>query len=147
MKRKILSFITDGKKFLALRNHPHPEHGGDFWFVVTGGVEEGESSKEAVAREIKEETGLNFEKIFPLNWGSVYSWKNEVCEEINFLTFVKKREIVLNEEHIESEWLNMDDFIKRINWEDDKKLLKSVLKKAIKSELYFKEKTIKDYRV
>jgi len=147
MKQKILTFVVHGKKILALYSESHPKHGEGGWFVVTGSVEEGESYKEAVAREIREETGLNFKKIFPLNWGSIYTWRDESCEEFNFLTFVKKRKVVLNEEHTTYEWLDLDSFVNKIKWNDDKELLKKVLKKAIKGELYFKEKTVKDYRI
>ncbi len=105
MKKKILSFITDGNFFLALRNSPFEpkKHGGDFWFVVTGGVEGKESFDEAAKREIREETNLEVKDIFPLNWGSVYEWGGEVCEEHNFISFVDRKKIILNEEHIEYE--------------------------------------------
>ena len=150
MKRKILTFVVNGEKLLALEMTKHPEHapkGG--WFVVTGGVEENESSENAVAREVLEETGLDIEEIIPLNCGSVYEWDykgiKNVCEEINFLSFVKSREITLNEEHSKYEWLNLDEFIKKINWDDDKELLKKVLEKALNKEKYFDKMTIKDY--
>ena len=151
MKRKILTFVVNEGKLLALEMTKHPEHapeGG--WFVVTGGVEENESSENAVAREVLEETGLEIEDIIPLNWGSVYEWDyngvKNICEEINFLSFVKSGEITLNEEHSQYEWLNLDEFIKKINWDDDKELLKKVLEKALKKEKYFEKITIKDYR-
>jgi 8-oxo-dGTP pyrophosphatase MutT (NUDIX family) len=92
-KRKILTFVVNDGKLLVLEMTKHPEHapeGG--WFVVTGGVEENESSENAVAREVLEETGLEIEDIIPLNWGSVYEWDykgvKNICEEINFLSFV-----------------------------------------------------------
>ena len=74
MKKKILSFIVHNRKFLALRNNSKSiKHGGDFWFIVTGLVEDKETVKDAVKREIKEETGLDVNEIFPLNWRSIYS--------------------------------------------------------------------------
>ena len=148
MKKKILTFIVEGRKFLALELTKHPEHapeGG--WFVVTGGIEEDESAEEAVAREILEETGLNIEEIIPLNWSSIYEWREEVCEEQNFVTFVKSGKVILNEEHSNYEWLNLDEFIKKINWPDNKELLKKVLEKAIKKEKYFDKMNVKDYRI
>ncbi len=147
MKRKILTFVVEGRKFLALEMTKHPEHapeGG--WFVVTGGVEENESPEDAVAREVLEETRLNIEEINPLNWGSVYEWRGELCEEQNFIAFVKSGEVILNEEHSKYKWLNLDDFIKKINWDDDKELLKKVLEKAIKKEKHFDKMYFKDYR-
>lgn len=146
MQKKILTFVVWGKKILALYSEPHPKHGSGGWFVVTGSVEEEESYEEAVAREILEETGLVVENILPLNWGSIYNWDGDVCEEYNFISFVKSGEIILNEEHSKYKWLNIDEFVEIIEWDDDKKLLRKVLEKALNKEKYFKEFTIKDYR-
>lgn len=146
MKQKILSFITDGEKFLALRNNPeNPEkHGGDFWFVVTGGINKNESFENAVQREIKEETDLDVKEVFNLNWGSVYdSWQG-VCKEFNFLSFVKKASKINLDmiERVEYQWLNLEKFANIIKWDDDKELLKQVLQKALKKEKYFKRLNI-----
>ena len=146
MKQKILSFVVYGRKFLALRNNPNPEHGGDFWFVITGGVDGGEDHIDAVKREIIEETGLNTVEILSLNWGSIYEWREDLCEELNFISFVNSENITLNEEHIDYEWMDIDDFIERIKWDDDKRLLKKVLKMALNKEKYFNKLNLVDYR-
>ena len=146
MKQKVLSFITYNRRLLALYSEPHPEHGEGGWFLVTGEVEKNETQKEAVAREILEETGLYADEIFPLNWGSIYNWNNKTYKEINFLSFVNKQEVVLNEENTEYKWLNLDEFIKLIKWEDNKEILKKVLQKALRKENHFKEENIVDYR-
>tara|TARA_Y100000310_G_scaffold326367_1_gene391175 strand:- start:801 stop:1256 length:456 start_codon:yes stop_codon:yes gene_type:complete len=146
MKQKVLSFIYDGERFLALHSDPHPEHGEGGWFVVTGGVDEGETNKEAVIREIIEETGLTVNKIFPLNWSSIYDWGDDVCEEYNFLSFVDIGDIILNEEHSKYEWLDLPEFVKRTKWGGDKDILTNVLKAAIDEKVYFDKPEIKDYR-
>ena len=132
MQRKILTFIVHGKNILALYSEPHPQHGEGGWFVVTGSVEENEDFEEAVSREVMEETGLVVEEIFPLNWGSVYNWRDEVCEEHNFVSFVNSKKVILNEEHSKYEWLDIDKFIEIIKWGDNKELLGKVLKKSLK---------------
>ena len=57
----ILFKRTDGKiQYLILKRHPpnsHPEK-GRFWQPITGGLEEGETKREALKREIREETGI-----------------------------------------------------------------------------------------
>ena len=146
MNKKILAFVCDGEKFLLLRNNSKdPSHGGDYWFTVTGSVKADESIEDAIKREVKEETNLNVSKILNLNWGSIYSWNGEDHSENNFLVFVKKEKVVLNEEHVDCEWLNLDNFIKRINWGLSKEELKKVLRKAIKRELFFKKEKIDDF--
>ena len=147
MNKKILAFVCDGEKFLLLRNNSKDlAHGGDYWFTVTGSLEADESIEDAVRREVKEETNLNVSEILDLKWGSVYSWGGEDHSENNFLAFVKKEKVVLNEEHVDSEWLNLNDFIKKINWDLNKEELKKVLEKAVNKELYFKKEKIDDFR-
>jgi len=147
MNKKILAFVCNGEKFLLLRNNSKDSaHGGDYWFTVTGSVEANESIEDAVRREVKEETNLGVSEIFYLKWGSVYSWGGKDHSENNFLSFVKKGKVILNEEHVNSEWLNLNDFIKKINWGLNKEELRNVLQKAIKRELFFKKEKIDDFR-
>lgn len=147
MNKKILAFVCDGKKFLLLRNNSHDStHGGDCWFTVTGSIEADESVGNAVKREVKEETNLDVFEIFDLNWGSIYSWDGEDHSERNFLAFIKKGKIKLNEEHVGFEWINLDEFIKKIRWDLSKEELKKVLQKAMKKELFFKKEKIDDFR-
>jgi NADH pyrophosphatase NudC (nudix superfamily) len=147
MNKKILAFVYNGEKFLLLRNNSKdPSHGGDYWFTVTGSAEADESTEKAVKREIKEESNLNVYEIFDLKWGSIYSWGKEDHLEKNFLAFVKKEKVILNEEHVDFEWLNLNDFIRKINWGLNKEELRKVLQKAIKRELFFKKEKIDDFR-
>ncbi len=146
MKKKILSFICSEGKFLALHSKPHKDHGDGGWFVVTGGVEGKETYEEAVKREVKEETNLDGGETLSLNWGSIYEWLSEVCEEINFIAFVNPGDIQLNEEHDKFEWLELDAFVERIKWGESKEVLAEVLKKAIKKQLHFQKKELIDYR-
>ena len=149
MKKKILSFITDGKKFLALRNNPEDpdRHGGDFCFVVTGGVDDGEDYDAAVSREVKEETGLDVKEVFDLNWGSVYKDWEGVCRELNFVSFADSHQAVILDavEVVEYKWLSLDDFVSLIRWDDDKSLLKEVLKRALRKGRYFQKLEVKKY--
>ena len=143
MENKILTFIYNKKenKFLLLNMTKHPDHspeGG--WFVVTGGIESNESNEEAVKRELLEETGLKSKFILPLNWGSTYIWKGKECKEMNFITFVDSMRLILNEEHSDYLWLGLNKFIKKIDWKDNKKLLKKVLEKAKDKEIFFDKK-------
>ena len=147
MKKKILSFIVHNRKFLALRNNSKSiKHGGDFWFIVTGSVEDKETVKDAVKREIKEETGLDVNEIFPLNWRSIYSWNNNDYEEENFIVFVNKCAVKLNEEYTEFKWLNIDEFIDIMKWDSNKRILKKVLELGLKRKNFFKKIKIEDFR-
>jgi len=84
MNKKILVFVCDGKKFLILRNNPKdPAHGGDYWFTVTGSMEKNESKKEAIKREIKEETNLDVKEISVEHFYFGAEGENLAMPEIN----------------------------------------------------------------
>jgi len=147
MHKKVLAFVYDGEKYLALRNnYKDPTHGGDYWFTVTGGVEGKESYQEAVIREVMEETGLEVEKIFDLNWSSKYTWQDQDHEESNFLAIVTPGQVTLNEEHVDWIWLPLNKFVAKLNWGLNKRELKSALEKATQGKAYFKARRIEDLR-
>ena len=58
------ALVTDaaGRLLLVLQ----PGVPADFWILPGGGVEEGETSREAVVREVREETGLAVEALRPV---------------------------------------------------------------------------------
>lgn len=94
----------------------------------------------AVKREIKKRTGLSVIKIFPLNWGFTYSIAGKEFKEMVFIAFVnssKKSESIIPFKHY---GLDLDHFIKKINWKDSKDLLKKVLTKGMKGKVYFNKK-------
>jgi hypothetical protein len=62
------------------------------------------------------------------------------------MAFVDNGEIILNEEHVDSKWLSLNNFIEKINWDLNKEELKKVLETAIKRELFFKKEKIDDFR-
>ena len=145
---KILSFIiNEYNELLLLQGSPNdPQLKKSIWYVVTGGYENNDKTKEnTVKREIKEETGLNTLYIKYLNWIFKYISLGTECIEYVYISFVKKNDIILNEEHIDYCWCNFNDFINKIDWYGDKKKLKKVLKKAINKDLYFECEEIEKF--
>ena len=103
----------------------------DIWWVVTGGVEKGESQEGAARREIEEETRLEILKIEPTDYFCEYEWpkgSGKMHHETAFLATVKEAPVKITRwEHLEYKWLNKEDFLKMIDWQDDKaKLLKII---------------------
>jgi 8-oxo-dGTP pyrophosphatase MutT (NUDIX family) len=55
-QREVMVIVRRGEQFLALHRAPQFEA---YWHVVAGGVEEGETAREAALRELSEEIGLD----------------------------------------------------------------------------------------
>ena len=133
---KILSFIINDKnEFLSLLgSDKDPQFKKSFWYVVTGGCENEDSSlKETVKREL--------ESIY-LNWILKYKFLGNDCIEYVFISRVNDTGIILNEESIDYKWCSLEDFVNLIQWYGDKILLKKVLEEAINNKIYFKNERI-----
>lgn len=114
------------------------EDHGNFWQPVTGGLERGESWKDAAVREVYEETGLrgeiedlNYRHSFlvdPSFWKKHPEFTIKVNEESSFMmdvTGIDTDSVVLNpEEHDAFEWVDYETAMNRIIWEGNKKALK-----------------------
>lgn len=147
---KILSFIINEKnEFLSLLgSDKDPQFKRSFWYVVTGGCEDEDSSlKETVKREIKEETNLDVLESTYLNWIFKYKSLGIDCIEYVFISRVNDTDtdIILNEESIDYKWCSLEEFVNLIQWYGDKVLLNKVLEKAINNKIYFKNEKIEKF--
>jgi len=136
IKYKILAIIYQKKnkrtKFLALRNNPSNKiPGGDYYYIVTGGVKKDENYEDALRREINDETGIeNIIKLEHLK--EVYEYKckgegNYLCKEHAYLVEVNDEVKRLSVKHTDFKWLNKNNFTKTIQWDGDKNDLTEIL--------------------
>lgn len=142
---KILTFVVNEyKEILLLKGSENdPQFRKSFWYVVTGGCEECDSTKEeTVKREVKEETGLITNNNIYLNWILEYESLGIQCREYVYISFTNKKTLILNEESINYKWCNLNEFIEKINWFGDKEILEKVLRLAIEKQKYFKEEKV-----
>ncbi len=117
----------DRIEYLLLKRTP--ERNG-FWQPVTGGVEEGETRKEALSREISEETGI--EKVISIIEGLDYfefSDPNPNQEYVYGVEISPLEEIVLDgKEHSEYRWCSFQEALQLLRWKENKRALRRLEK-------------------
>ncbi|MFB6075595.1 MAG: NUDIX domain-containing protein [Candidatus Aenigmatarchaeota archaeon] len=114
---------------LKLRNR-------DVWQFVTGHIEGGESKLETVKREMKEEVGLEEDKIESIKRMDIkdsFCEKNYKITSTLFLVEVGKDfdvDIYKNpeEEHEDFEWIRKEQVSKKLNFSNQKDFFEMVIK-------------------
>lgn len=127
--------IDGGIEYLLLKTIPRR---GGFWQPITGGLEEGETKREALRREVKEETGI--ENIIKVIEG-VHSFEFQVrssietCQPLTMhlkeyafgIEVSSDEEVILDgKEHSEYRWCNFEKALKLLKWKENKEALKKL---------------------
>ncbi len=99
---------------------------GGFWQPITGGLEEGESIKNAVVREVKEETSfINISKIIKLDY--FFQFKDEdlwLTEYVFGIEIPDFKDPDISWEHDDYKWCTYEEAQKLLVWQENKKALK-----------------------
>ena len=118
---------------------------GNYYQAISGGVENDETLKETVKRELIEETGIKTDRIYKL--ASVSSipkvnitkeniWKKVyVVKEYSFAIKIENEKIKLSEEHINYEWLKYEDAQKELKYDSNKTALWELNERLLKNDL------------
>jgi 8-oxo-dGTP diphosphatase len=99
----------DGK-ILVLKRSSKDDYKPGVWETVGGGMDREETPKEALTREIQEETGLAVKVGGPFN---VFTFKKDTGEYkvgITFLCEYVSGDVVLSDEHSEYHWIDPEGF-------------------------------------
>ncbi len=121
----IVLFRREKNKILFLLLHYPSGH----WDFVKGKTESGETYHQTAVREAKEETGItdiefvnNFEEWIEYN----FQYEGELVQKkvVFFLAETNTKEIVISFEHQDFAWMEFNDAIKKITFENAKKVLK-----------------------
>ena len=102
--------LNDEGKILIIRRSKTAPSRTLGWDLVGGALEFGEDPTEGALREIKEETGLDVDRIKPFDLVSFPDEKNYVVM-IAFWAKTTGEEIVLSFEHDDHKWITKEEFI------------------------------------
>jgi 8-oxo-dGTP pyrophosphatase MutT (NUDIX family) len=121
----ILYKRTNGKiQYLLLKTIPRR---GEFWQPITGGLEEGETKREGLQREIHEETEIqNIVKII----GNVhyFEFQSSKLTEYVFGVEVASDETVFldGKEHSEYRWCSFEEALTLLKWKENQTALEKL---------------------
>lgn len=118
------AIIIENEKILLIQNVD------GHWDFPKGHVEEGETEEETAIREVKEETNINIKIETTRRYVNHYSPKEGVEKDV--ILFLGKKiggeEKRQEEEVSKIEWLNYDEAIERLTYDNTKEVLKKFLK-------------------
>ena len=99
------------------------------WETVHGRIEPGESPEQAAVREVREETGLEVQRLYNVCVQPFYLHRTRTVElAVVFSAFVDPdADIRLGEEHTRAEWLVPDRALERFVWPRERAALRDIL--------------------
>jgi dihydroneopterin triphosphate diphosphatase len=99
------------------------------WETVHGRIEPDERPEDAAVREVREETGLECERLYNVMVQPFYLHKLSTVEmAVVFAAFVRRdRPVTLGEEHMRHEWLTPDAALERFVWPRERSALRDVM--------------------
>ena len=108
--------------FLLLKRSNDKIYPG-IWQGVTGKIDNDEEPYRAAIRELKEETNLIPQKMWTIDKVNLfYDAKKNIMNLIPvFGVIVDTQKVTLSNEHIEYEWYNINEAIKLLTWNQQKK--------------------------
>jgi bis(5'-nucleosidyl)-tetraphosphatase len=100
------------------------------WDFPKGNVEIGETEIDTIKREVMEETGIVDIKLiegFRQQISYKYRKKSKLVHKtvVYYLAETKSNKVVLSFEHVNFAWLNFDDALNKLSFENSKKVLKN----------------------
>ncbi len=115
----------EGIKYLLLKRSKKK---GGFWQAITGGLEEGETLKESLLRELREETSINNIKNI-IDTGFSFQFKKDnlwLTEYVYAIEVPEQYNLILSEEHEEYRWVLFEEALKLLKWNTNKEAFKKV---------------------
>ncbi len=118
--------MRDSNREYLLLHYPHGH-----WDLPKGKIEKGESNRQAALRELKEETGLDATILDGFECKISYFFDHEEKLAMKNVVFfvgqaAETDSVTLSDEHINYAWLNYDEAMERLTFENAKEVVKKV---------------------
>jgi 8-oxo-dGTP pyrophosphatase MutT (NUDIX family) len=98
------------------------------WEIVSGRIEPGETPPDAAVRELREETGLEIERLYNVTVQSFYLHATDiVMMSVVFAAFVRDGALALGDEHAEGRWTPVDRAPALMSWPRSRVVLGDIL--------------------
>ncbi len=106
--------LSDGKYLLLLRTEKEDIRPSD-WDIPGGGIEPGETEKEAMVREVREETSIDLSSCSAVpikRWEGVNNKGIKISGIDFFCSLDNRPDVVLSFEHVNFRWLSKEEILK-----------------------------------
>jgi dATP pyrophosphohydrolase len=120
----------EGDKFLLLKRSEQNKLLPGIWQMVTGTIEPNESTKQALVRELEEETGIINSELYSIGRVNTFylSKQDKICISPVFLSITETEAVKLSEEHSEYKWVCYEEACELIYWQNQIESLESIMK-------------------
>jgi len=105
----IKGLIFYGSKFLIIQRSDKSRGEFHYWELPGGRMEFGEKPEETLKREVKEETGLEVEMLYPFSVWTFFRESNNQTVGINYVCVTANKDVELSNEHIDFKWIEKGD--------------------------------------
>ncbi|MBU3904925.1 MAG: NUDIX domain-containing protein [Nanoarchaeota archaeon] len=128
----VMIIAINNNKFLVLKRL---EGTKEIWEFPKGGIKENETVEQCAKRELEEETGIKcISKIIITEIKSLFGFYDEkrTREYVIVLIYTKEDSVLLEPEFSEYAWLNYEETMKKLYWEDNKRPFEQAINKYIR---------------
>lgn len=122
---KAIIYTEDGK-ILTIRRSATAGRRALTWDLSGGNLEFGEELEDSILREIKEETGIEVEKLSILGTSVGFDSPDAFRVTIGYTAKAKTTNVVLSYEHDDSKWVTLEEFGRLDIYEPHRKLIEQL---------------------
>ena len=103
---------------------------GGHWDFVKGHLEEGETLEDTAIRELEEETGIKHLQILPnfkekISYDYYHQGQKQEKDVVVLIGETTEKDIVLSDEHQGFQWVNYDEAMKELTFENAQNVLRA----------------------